>query len=128
VVLFESLHLCHKALSMSKRKPDQFGMVYSTNPEYSFSVPQSEPTLAEPAHQKLRIYLDRLPGNREATRITGFAGSDEVLQDLGKLLKTKCGVGGNVKNGEVLLQGNHRDKVLAYLLELGYKQTKKSGG
>lgn len=107
---------------MKKRTLNSFGeLVYSSGPKGS-----GQPTAA-PGQQDLRIHLDRLGGNKTVTRIVGFVGKETDLEDLGRALKSKCGVGGNTKDGVILLQGDHRDKVLAYLTEKGYK-AKKSGG
>ena len=116
---------------MSKnKKPDQFGFVFSTNADFSFQPEESEPEVEVPnAKQPLKIYLDRKQRKgKDVTLITGFAGSDEQLETLAKTLKSKCGVGGTAKDGEILLQGDHRDKVLAFLLEKGYSKAKKAGG
>jgi translation initiation factor 1 len=110
-----------------KKRPtlsDLGGLVYSTNKGLST---EREPATLPPPQQDLRIHLDRLKGNKEVTRIVGFVGKDGDLDDLGRALKSKCGVGGNTKDGVILLQGDHRDKVLAYLSEKGYK-AKKAGG
>lgn len=110
---------------MKKRPPSGMGgLVYSTDRS---TVTASNPDTLPPQQQDLRIHLDRLKGNKEVTRIVGFVGKDSDLEDLGRALKSKCGVGGNTKDGVILLQGDHRDKVLAYLSEKGYK-AKKAGG
>ena len=113
-----------------KNKPDQFGFVFSTNPDFQFQPEADEPVEDLPNDkQPLKIWLDRKQRKgKEVTLITGFAGSDDSLAELAKALKTKCGVGGSAKDGEILLQGDHRDKVLAFLLEKGYSKAKKAGG
>ncbi len=113
---------------MSKKK--RKGIVFSTNPdfEYQYDDRESEETL-DPSEQKLRVFIDRKKRRgKEVTLITGFIGSDDDMKDLGKFLKSKCGVGGSVKEGEILIQGNHRDKIVQLLLDKGYTKTKKSGG
>lgn len=104
-------------------------MVYSTNPnfDYSTSDEESVESLA-PAKQNLRIWLDRKQrGGKVATLICGFIGSNDDLKELAKMLKSKCGVGGSAKDGEIIIQGDHRDKVLMLLQQAGYK-CKKAGG
>ena len=113
-----------------KNKKQREGTVYSTDPDFQYQyAPDTEGVEDVPKNQqKLRLHIERLKGNKEATVIKGFVGTEETLETLGKLLKTKCGVGGTVKEGEILIQGNHRDKVLQILLSEGYNQTKKAGG
>lgn len=77
----------------------------------------------------LRVHIDRKQRRgKTATIVTGFAGSDEALQELGRQLKSTCGVGGSAKNGEIIIQGDQRDRVVEYLRANGYPNTKKSGG
>lgn len=103
---------------------------YSTNPDFVWNDGEDDQVeTLEPQQQKLRVQIDRKQrGGKEVTLITGFVGTDEDLQALGKILKTKCGVGGSAKDGEMIVQGNQVAKVLALLIEMGYKNTKKSGG
>ncbi len=121
----------HTAMA-KKNKNRQDGFVYSTNPDY---IPEDNPFgnlfgNEEPHDQAQtrRIHLVRRKGNKEVTVVKGFEGSQTQLKDLGKMLKMKCGVGGTVKNGEILIQGNHREKVRKLLIEEGYKDTKLAGG
>lgn len=104
------------------------GLVFSTNPDLNLE-PEMEPVETAPATQQvLRIWLERVKGGKEATVVKGFSGSDDALLDLAKTLKNKCAAGGNAKDGIIIIQGDHRDKVLKLLLDMGFKNTKKAGG
>jgi len=115
-------------MGKKKKKKDISGVVYSTNQNYDYSYDneQEEETLP-PNEQDLRIVLDRKKGGKVVTAIIDFVGTTNDLKDLGKQLKTHCGVGGTVKEGEILIQGDFRDKILALLIEKGYKAKKKGG-
>jgi translation initiation factor 1 len=111
-----------------KHKSDNNGTVYSTNPNFVFDYGEEEAVTLDPAKQNLRIMLDKKQrGGKKVTLVTGFQGSDFDLAVLGKELKSACGVGGSVKDGGILLQGDFREKVLALLLQKGYNKTKISG-
>ena len=110
-----------------KNKPDKNGFVFSTDPGFRFDNEESpaQATLP-PAQQKLKIRLDtKHRGGKMVTLIDGFTGTEEDLQDLGKKLKNHCGSGGAAKDGEVIVQGDHWDKVLQWLQKNGYKLAKK---
>ena len=111
-------------------KKNRIGVVYSTNPDYGYDYQQEESEESLPENQqKLRVFIDRKQRKgKEVTLIAGFVGPDADLKDLGKYLKSKCGVGGSVKDGEIIIQGNHRDRIVELLKEKGYTNTKKSGG
>jgi translation initiation factor 1 len=106
----------------------RLGTVYSTNDDYAYKYENNEESDTLSSNkQKLIVMLDKKNRRgKSVTLVTGFIGTEEDLKDLGKLLKSKCGVGGSVKDKEILLQGDHRDKILKILLEKGYK-AKKSG-
>lgn len=110
-----------------KQKGDRNGFVYSTDPSFRFE-PEEEnnfETIA-PAQQKLRVSLEtRQRGGKAVTIIKGFVGQSDDLEALGKSLKNFCGTGGSVKEGEILVQGDQKEKVLQWLLKNGYKGAKK---
>jgi translation initiation factor 1 len=115
---------------MSSKKNKQKGnIVYSTNPNFHFETEKEETTeTPAPQQQDLRVMLDKKNrGGKVVTIITGFIGKDEDAEELGKWLKSRCGTGGSVKDGEIMVQGDNRDKILNLLLEKGYK-AKKAGG
>lgn len=102
---------------------DRLNIVYSTNPDFKFEVDEEEEVeTLPPAKQQLRVSLDKRNRNgKSVTLVTGFVGSADDLHSLAKRLKTKCGVGGSDKDGEILIQGDFRQKVLELLLTDGYK-------
>ena len=110
-----------------KNKSDKHGFVYSTDPKFNYQhedEPASE-TLP-PQQQKLKVRLDtKHRGGKAVTLIEGFVGTDEDLQTLGKAVKNFCGTGGAAKDGEVIVQGDQRDKVMQWLQKSGYKNAKR---
>jgi len=111
---------------MGKNKQKGF---YSTNPDFQFddNLSEEEETLPR-AQQKLYVSIDRKQrGGKEVTLVEGFIGSEDDLKELGKTLKSKCGVGGSAKDGEILIQGKLKDKVFDLLIAEGYSVKKKGG-
>jgi translation initiation factor 1 len=111
---------------MSKNK-NRIGVVYSTDPDFTYdeTSTDSPDTLSEP-QQKLRVSLDKKARvGKQVTLVTGFVGQTEDLETLGKKLKTLCGVGGSTKDGEILIQGDFREKISQFLIKQGFTQTKK---
>ncbi|KOH42964.1 translation initiation factor [Sunxiuqinia dokdonensis] len=114
---------------MAKDWKERLGVVYSTNPDFGYEKAEAaDQETLPPNKQDLRVSLDKKNRKGKAvTLVTGFVGTDDNLKALGKLLKSKCGVGGSAKDGEVMIQGDFRDKVMQILQAEGYK-AKRSGG
>ena len=109
-----------------KNKPDTRGFVYSTNPDFSFEPEQNNVETLLPAQQKLKVRLDtKHRGGKAVTLVEGFKGKEEDLEDLGKKLKSFCGTGGSAKEGEIIVQGDQREKVIKWLAKNNYKNVKK---
>lgn len=106
----------------------RLGMVYSTDPGFNYETArEAEAETLPPAQQDLRVWLDRKQrAGKVVTLVRGFVGSDDDLGELARLLKTKCGVGGAAKEGEIIIQGDHRDRVVEILTKSGYR-CKKAG-
>ena len=100
----------------------RLGVVYSTNPDFQYETDEvAEAETLPPAKQRLIVAIDRRNrGGKQVTLVTGFVGKADDLKELGKALKTRCGVGGTAKDGEITIQGDLRDKVVALLKEMGY--------
>lgn len=115
---------------MSKKNKKWVNVVYSTNPDFQYEQePEEQSDTLEKTQQKLYVSIDRKQrAGKEVTLIEGFVGVEDDLKELGKLIKTKCGVGGTVKENEILIQGNFKDKIFDILIKEGYTQTKKKGG
>ncbi|RFM35314.1 translation initiation factor [Chitinophaga silvisoli] len=109
---------------MSKKKNSSGGIVYSTDPNFTpfNDNDQEEVNTLPPAQQQLRVKLDtKQRAGKVVTLVDGFVGKEEDLEKLGKDLKTKCGTGGSAKDGQILIQGDYKEKVIKWLQDWGYK-------
>ena len=114
---------------MSKKSKNLQNVVYSTNPNFAYEYEQDqEQQTLPPQQQKLYVSIDRKQrAGKEVTLIEGFIVTEDDLKELGKILKSKCGVGGSVKDDEILIQGNFKQKIFDLLIKEGYSQTKQKG-
>lgn len=120
----------NRELIMKKQDwKDRLNVVYSTNPDFDYTVEQKEePNTLPPQQQKLRVQIDRKNrGGKVVTLITDFVGTKDDLKGLEKMLKSKCGVGGSSKDGEIIIQGEFRERIVDLLKKEGYTQTKPKG-
>lgn len=105
---------------------ERLNVVYSTNPDYKYeSIEEEEAETLPKNQQKLRVFMEKKGrGGKTVSLIKGFVGTEDDLKELGKLLKNKCGVGGSVKDGEIIIQGNFKQRIIDLLKAEGYTQTK----
>jgi translation initiation factor 1 len=109
-----------------KNKPDLRGFVFSTDPGFQFSEEENTRETAAPNQQPLRVKLEtKHRAGKAVTLVTGFIGKEEDLHELGKKLKNFCGTGGTVKEGEIIVQGDQREKLMQWLAKSGYTLAKK---
>ncbi len=109
-----------------KNKPDTRGFVFSTDPDFSFEEEKNISETLPPKQQLLRVRLEtKHRAGKAVTLVLGFIGTSNDMENIGKQLKNYCGSGGAVKDGEIIVQGDHRDKVLQWLLKNGYTSSKK---
>ncbi len=109
-----------------KNKPDSRGFVYSTDPDFSFEQENGQQEALLPGQQKLKVKLDtKHRAGKAVTLIEGYIGNAEELEELSKKLKSFCGTGGSAKDGEIIIQGDQREKVLQWLMKNGYKNVKR---
>lgn len=106
---------------------DRLNIVYSTNPDFNYQLDkEEEPATVDPKQQKLRVNIEKKGrGGKTVTVISGFIGPEDDLKELGRLLKTKCGVGGAVKDGEILIQGEFKQRIIDLLKAEGFSQTNR---
>lgn len=111
-------------------KKERINVVYSTNPNFNYDSEEDSQVDTLPKNQqKIYVSIDRKQrAGKEVTLIEGFIGSEDDLKELGKMLKSKCGGGGTAKDGEIMVQGNFKDKIFDILVNEGYTSTKKKGG
>lgn len=106
-----------------KKGKNRVGVIYSTNPDYQYETTDSGDIIETlpPPKQKLIVRIDRhARGGKQVTLVQGFVGTPEDLSELSKMIKNKCGVGGSAKDGEIIIQGDFREKVITILEEKGY--------
>ena len=108
---------------------DRLNIVYSTNPDFSYETDDDgEQATLDKNKQNLRVSIDKKNrGGKVVTLITGFVGTENDLKELGKLLKNKCGAGGSAKDGEIIVQGDFKAKIIELLIKEGYDRTKGAG-